>query len=126
MIIAVASENGEIFQHFGNTPEFKVYTVTGNKIESSKTVSTNGSGHGALIGVLQEIGADIVVCGGIGGGAQNGILGAGMDLFTGVSGNADEVVEAILEGIMPQCTDANCSHHDEEEHHSCTCSCHHH
>ena len=29
MLIAVASENGEVFQHFGHTPEFTVYEIEG-------------------------------------------------------------------------------------------------
>lgn len=36
MRIAVTYENGEIFQHFGHTQEFKVYDVEDNKIISSE------------------------------------------------------------------------------------------
>ena len=31
-------------------------------------VDTNGSGHGALAGVLNALNADVLICGGIGGG----------------------------------------------------------
>lgn len=48
MRIAVTYENGEIFQHFGRTEQFKVYDVEGGKIVRSEIVATNGSGHGAL------------------------------------------------------------------------------
>ena len=52
MRIAVTYENGEIFQHFGHTEQFKVYDVENGKIVFSEVVDTNGSGHGALAGVL--------------------------------------------------------------------------
>ena len=52
MRIAVTYENGEIFQHFGHTEQFKVYDVENGKIMSAEVVDTNGSGHGALAGIL--------------------------------------------------------------------------
>ena len=48
MKIAVTYENGLVFQHFGHTQQFKLYTVENGKITSSEVVDTNGSGHGAL------------------------------------------------------------------------------
>ena len=48
MRIAVTYENGEIFQHFGHTEQFKLYNVEEGKIVSAQVVDSNGSGHGAL------------------------------------------------------------------------------
>ena len=76
MKIAVTYENGQIFQHFGHTEQFKVYEVDGGKILSSEVIDTNGQGHGALAGLLTVIGADILICGGIGGGAQMALAAA--------------------------------------------------
>ena len=39
----------------------------------SEVVDTNGSGHGALAGVLNALNADVLICGGIGGGAQTAL-----------------------------------------------------
>ena len=50
MKIAVAYENGQIFQHFGHTEQFKLYEAVDGKITHAKVVDTNGSGHGALAG----------------------------------------------------------------------------
>ena len=69
MKIAVTYENGEIFGHFGHTKQFKVYETENGKIISSKVVDTNGSGHGALAGMLSALNIDVLICGGIGGGA---------------------------------------------------------
>lgn len=52
MRIAVTYENGQIFQHFGHTAEFKLYDIADGKITGEQIVSTNGSGHGALAGFL--------------------------------------------------------------------------
>ena len=70
MKIAVTYENGQIFQHFGHTEQFKIYDLQDGKIISSNVVDTNGSGHGALSGMLSALGVDVLICGGIGGGAQ--------------------------------------------------------
>ena len=115
--IAVTYENGEVFQHFGHTEEFKVYEVEDGKVVSSKIIGSNGSGHGALAGLLGENGIDVLICGGIGGGAQAALQERGIELCAGASGDADEAVEAYLRGELVN-TGANCSHHGEG--HSCS------
>lgn len=122
MRIAVTYENGQIFQHFGHTGQFKVYDVEEGKILSSEVVSTNGSGHGALAGVLGALHADVLICGGIGGGAQAALAQAGIQLYGGVSGSADEAVAALLAGNLNFDPAVHCSHHDHEhggEGHTC-------
>ena len=123
MKIAVTYENGEIFQHFGHTKQFKIYQVSEGKVVSSEVVDTSGSGHGALAGFLMERGADILICGGIGGGAQSALAEAGIELYGGVQGNADAAVAALLDGSLQKKFDVQCNHHhhhgDKHEHHRC-------
>ena len=114
MKIAVTHENGQIFQHFGHTAEFKVYEVEDGKIVSSKVMDTNGQGHGALAGLLDTIGAEILICGGIGGGAQMALAEAGIKLYGGVSGSCDDAVNALLEGTLGFNPNVKCNHHDHE------------
>ena len=116
MRIAVTYENGNIFQHFGHTEEFKVYEVEEGKVVSSEIIGSNGSGHGALAGLLNEKGIDVLICGGIGGGAQSALAERGIELCAGAEGNADRAVEAYLRGELIN-TGANCDHHGEG--HSC-------
>lgn len=118
MKIAVTYEDGQVFQHFGHSKQFKIYEVEENKIVSSKVVDTNGSGHGALAGFLNEYQVDTLICGGIGMGAQNALAAAGIRLFGGVSGDADAVVKALLEGKLDYNPDVMCNHH-EHAHHDC-------
>ncbi len=117
MRIAVTYCNGEIFQHFGHTEQFKVYDVQDGKIVASEVVDTNGSGHGALAGVLTALNADVLICGGIGGGAQMALAAAGIKLYGGVSGNADQAVQALAEGRLEFNPNVRCNHHGEHHHH---------
>ncbi len=122
MKIAVTYDNGEIFQHFGHTENFKIYDVVDNKIASAEVISTEGSGHGALASLLMLRGVDVLICGGIGGGAQIALREAGIKLYGGVSGNADAAVNALLSGELDYNPDVRCSHHDHEHEsgeHSC-------
>ena len=133
MRIAVTYENEEIFQHFGHTQQFKVYDIQDGKIVDAKVVDTQGSGHGALAGVLTALNADVLICGGIGGGAQMALAAAGIKLYGGVSGNADAAVEAFLNNELAYNPNVQCNHHDHnhgEGHncgeHSCGSHCDHH
>lgn len=119
MKIAVTYEDGQVFQHFGHTEQFKVYEVEDKKIVSSEVVGTNGQGHGALAGFLFGGGVDVLICGGIGGGARAALAEAGIKLYPGASGDADAQVEAFLAGNLDYDPDTTCSHHHEGEEHSC-------
>ena len=132
MKIALTYIKGEIFQHFGHTEQFKVYTVEGDKILSAEVIDTNGSGHGALAGLLSQLDVDVLICGGIGGGAQMALAQAGIQLYGGVNGDADEAVESFVAGNLAYDPDAKCDHHDHhhgEGHscgeHGCGSECHH-
>ena len=135
MKIAVTYENGNIFGHFGHTSQFKVYDVANQKVEKSEVIDVNGQGHGALAGFLKQNGVDVLICGGIGGGAQRALSQAGIQLFGGVQGNADEAVNAYLNGSLSYLPDIQCDHHHHGDHncgdhncasHDCGGHCGHH
>lgn len=116
MKIAVTYENGEVFQHFGHTEQFKVYDVEDGKIVSSQIVDTNGFGHGALAGFLSEYQIEVLICGGIGGGARNALAEVGIQLYPGACGNADAQVEAFLAGSLAYDPNTMCNHHHDHDH----------
>ena len=126
MKIAVTYEAGQVFQHFGHSEQFKVYTVENGQVVSSQVVDTNGSGHGALAGFLRAQGVDILICGGIGGGARTALAQAGIQLYPGVSGPADQAVEALLTGTLHFNPDTVCAHHHWEHGEGHSCGGHHH
>ncbi|MCR4689348.1 MAG: DUF134 domain-containing protein [Saccharofermentans sp.] len=125
MRIAVTYEDGNIFQHFGHTEQFKIYNVEEGKIVSSQIVDTNGSGHGALAGFLKAAEVDALICGGIGMGAQMALAEAGIQLFGGVQGNADAAAKALAEGNLTYDPNAKCDHHDHHEGGCGEHDCHH-
>ncbi len=118
MRIAVTYENGEIFQHFGHSEQFKLYDAENGVIVKEQVVDTNGSGHGALAGFLKAARVDALICGGIGMGAQMALADAGIKLFAGVEGSADEAAKALAAGNLEYNPDARCDHH---EHHDGEC-----
>ena len=118
MKIAVTYDNGNVFQHFGKTEFFKVYEVEDNKVVSSEVIGSNGVGHGALAGLLADQAVNVLICGGIGGGAQAALEEAGVELCAGAEGDTDQAVEAYLRGELIS-SGANCDHHHHEEGHSC-------
>ena len=113
MRIAVTYENGEVFQHFGHTAQFKLYDAEDGKIVGEQVVDTNGSGHGALAGFLKAAQTDALICGGIGMGAQQALAEAGIKLFAGVTGSADEAAKALAAGTLTYDPEAKCDHHGE-------------
>ena len=112
--IAVTFDNGMVFQHFGHTEQFKLYETENGKIVSSQVISTAGQGHGALAAFLAANGVDVLICGGIGGGAQAALAEAGIRFYGGVQGAADEAVAALLAGTLGYDPDVRCAHHDNE------------
>lgn len=121
MRIAVTYEDGQIFQHFGHTEQFKLYDIADGTVMSSEIVDTNGSGHGALAGILSALHVDALICGGIGGGAQAALSAAGIQLYGGVSGGADDAVNALIAGSLEFDPNVHCDHHDhsKDDGHNC-------
>lgn len=119
MRIAVTYENGQIFQHFGHTEQFKLYQVEEGKVLSSQVIGTQGSGHGALAEFLKAARVDTLICGGIGGGARAALTEAGILHYPGASGDADAAVEAFLAGTLSYNPNTMCAHHSHGEGHTC-------
>ena len=121
MRIAVTYDHGEIFQHFGHTQSFKVYDIENGNIVATEILDSNGSGHGALATLLSGNKVDALICGGIGGGAQMALAQEGIELYGGVSGNADEAVQAFLENGLEYNPNVKCDHHGEAHEHHGNC-----
>ena len=102
MKIVVTYDEGseEVFQHFGRTPAFKVYDVQDRKVKAAGIIPSGEYSHGELAGFLKNLGVDVLICGGLGMGAKSRIEEAGIKLFGGVTGKADNAVEAYLNGTL--------------------------
>ena len=122
MKIAVTYENGQIFQHFGHTSEFKIYDIEDGKVVSSEILGSGDFGHEGLTVLLRNHGVELLICGGIGPGAQNALAEQGIKLMGGCSGDADEAVEHYIKGELAWNPDVTCTDHDHahgEHGHSC-------
>lgn len=127
--IAVTYDNGQVFGHFGKTESFKVYEVENDKVINSEIIESNGAGHGALAGLLADNAIDVLICGGIGGGAMAALEENGIEICAGAEGDTDKVIEAYLKGEL-ESAGVTCNHHgeghscgDHEEGHSCDGGC---
>ena len=130
MRLAVPYDHGEIFGPFGRTAQFKLYDVTDGRIVSSAIVDTMGSGHGALAGFLKAYAVDALICGGIGAGARLALAEAGIRLYPGAAGGADDAVRALLAGELSYQPDYVCCHHKDGPprvcgSHTCSAACYH-
>lgn len=129
MKIAVTYDesNGTIWQHFGRTEAFKLYEVQDNEVKSSEVLSSGGTGHEALAGLLADNSIEAVICGGLGMGMMNALQSAGIEVISGQTGGADEAVAKYLKGEL-ESGGVNCDHHDHEHHHEdgagCGGNCH--
>ncbi len=116
MKIAVTYEKGNVFQHFGKTKEFKIYEIEDNRVVNSFIISNNNITHCALIDYLKDNNVDVLICGGLGYGAVSKLNELGIKLYAGVSGNADEKINDLLNNRL----DYDNSHTCEDEHlHTC-------
>lgn len=120
-----ANSKGRRLRFWAATGVFKIYDAENGLILSSEVVSTNGQGHGALVGFLVQHQVNVVLCGGIGAGTQAALAQAGIQLFGGISGSADAAAADYLAGRLVFDPNAHCNHHAHEAEHACSShSCH--
>lgn len=124
MRVATTYDNGNIFMHFGRSEQFKIYDIQDGKVLNEQVVGTDGTGHGALAGLLANGGVDTLICGGIGGGAINALTQAGITVYAGAQGSCDACVEALIAGTLAQTGKATCDCHGHDHEHGESCGCH--
>lgn len=125
--IAVATdESNNVYQHFGKTETFTIYELQGKELSSKNTLSSNGSGHSELVGLLSNEKINVLICGGIGMGAMEGLMDAGILVIPGATGDIDVAVAAYLDGALTDSSQSNCNHHEHGDSDSCggNCNCH--
>lgn len=116
MIIAVPYAEGMVNGHFGRTQAFLVAEARDGAVVDMTLYSVEGlqHNHGGLAGFLQSRGVEVVLAGGMGEPMQQALKQAGFTLYCGVSGPAQEAVEAFLRGeLVP--AEATCGEHEGEE-----------
>lgn len=112
MKIAIPYENGNVFAHFGRTAQFKIYDVDimNKTILGTEVIDTDGFGHGTLAELLNDNAVELVLCGGLGGCAQNSLYEYGIQFLGGVSGPTDDVILDYLSQKLQCCEHPECCH----------------
>jgi len=123
MRIAITHDKGNVFQHFGQTKEFKVYEVEGGSVTDGKILSSGTYSHGGLADLLKQNNVNVLICGGIGEGAKNMLEQCGIKVFPGISGSADIVITQMAKGQLDQIQKSTCSEHDHDHDHNHECHC---
>lgn len=100
MRIAVANENHQVYQHFGRCPSFMLFEVVDKKIVHKCELICGNVQHGAIVKLLKEAEVDVVIAGGMGLPMYNSLVESGMQVYGGVSGNVEEVIEDFLNGCL--------------------------
>lgn len=119
MKLAITYDNGQVFQHFGKSKQFKIYDIQDGKVGASMVTDTNGQGHGALAGLLRGLGISAVICGGIGPGAIEALGSLDITVIPGITGDVDKAAQDFVEGKLVPNTEALCNHHHDGEAHTC-------
>lgn len=117
MKIAVTYEDGNIFQHFGRTQNFKIYEIEDGSVKNASVIDNGGFGHHDLATYLKSLGVETLILGNRGQGAIDALNAAGIKQIAGVTGSADEAVEKFLAGTLTGNPDAKCNHHGEHHDH---------
>lgn len=116
MIVAVTYEDEYVFQHFGHTKQLKIYNIENQNIVEEKILDVSESGHGALVEILCKNNVEVLICGGIGDGAKEGLKKANIKYYAGVMGKADSAVKDLLDGKLKYNENVHCEHYDQNAH----------
>lgn len=100
MRIAVATENGQVAQHFGHCPEFTLFDIENGRVAAKVLIPNPGHQPGFLPRFLAEKGASCIIAGGMGPSAQNLFAAQGIKTVVGASGAVGEVIKAYLSGDL--------------------------
>ena len=114
--IAVASDNGMVTEHFGHCEWFIIFDTENIKIIKSETIANPGHRPGFLPNFLADRGVNVIISGGMGGGAVNIFNERNIEVIVGARGDAKKAVEAYLQGSLKS-TGSVC--HEHEHHDEC-------
>ena len=109
--IAVASENEMVTEHFGHCINFNIYEAENNSIVKNESIANPGHKPGFLPNFLNDMGVNVIISGGMGGGAIDIFNEKGIEVIVGASGNAREAAEAYLKGSLKS-TGSVCHEHN--------------
>lgn len=113
MKFAITYDEGNVFQHYGQTKRFKVFDSESGE---SSMLDSAGYSHGTLANLLSDNDVESVLCGGIGDGARKMLKEKGIKVYAGQKGDVDTLAKAFVEGKVEVNNFSTCDHD-----HDCHC-----
>ena len=110
MKIAVASENNKVTEHFGHCESFNIYETENNEIVKSELIPNPGHRPGFLPNFLNDLGVNVIISGGMGGGAVEIFNDNNIEVITGARGSSIEAANSYLKGELKS-TGSVCHEH---------------
>ena len=108
--IAVASEGKNVTEHFGHCANFLIYNVENGKIANEESIPSPGHKPGFLPNFLADRGVNVIISGGMGGGAVTIFNERNIEVIVGARGDAEEAVKAYMKGTLKS-TGSVCHEH---------------
>ncbi|MFW5715414.1 MAG: NifB/NifX family molybdenum-iron cluster-binding protein [bacterium] len=100
MRIAIATEAGQVAEHFGRCPLYTLVDLVDGQMDKRREIENPGHEPGRIPRLLRDHDVDVIIAGGMGQRAQ--MLFSQMDIeqIVGVTGSVDEVLNACLAGTL--------------------------
>ena len=116
--IPYEKETGAISEQFEQAASFRLYNLEEGKSVSSLPIAAYGTGDESLTEFLKAARADVLICGGVTARARRLLGEAGIAVYPGFGGAADDAARAFAQGGLSHGEGHDCAH--------CTQDCSHH
>jgi len=114
MKIAVASEKNQVTQHFGHCINFNIFEEENGCIKEEISIDNPGHRPGFLPNYLNDLGVNVIISGGMGGGAVDIFNQHNIEVIVGASGDARQAADAYLRGDL-ESTGSVCHEHEHAD-----------
>ncbi|MEL7657623.1 MAG: NifB/NifX family molybdenum-iron cluster-binding protein [Bacillota bacterium] len=114
MKIAVASEGKMVTEHFGHCESFLIFEAENGQILESKSYPNPGHRPGFLPNYLNDLGVNVIISGGMGGGAIDIFNEKNIEVIVGAAGSAQTAAEEYLQGKLKS-TGSVCHEHQHSD-----------
>lgn len=112
--VAVACSQNQVAQHFGHCDTFYLYDFEDGKLVKEDSVPNPGHKPGFLPNYLADNGVNVIVAGGMGGGAIDIFNERKVETVTGAKGDMKTAAVAYMNGSLVS-TGSVCHEHAHED-----------
>jgi len=109
MKLAIAADGNNVSEHFGQCEGYMLFTIEDGKVTDRHAIESPGHAPGVLPALLSDLGAEVVIAGGMGPKAVDLFCQHGIVVYVGVSGDLDDVAEQFIRGELQ--AGSNVCHH---------------